>query len=170
ECLSTAGEYGPALEMTRAALAIAEEIDHPQWTAAAVGVLGYIYLDLYAFDDALECLSRALDLATSLNSPYQLSGVVGALVSLHVARGALDEAGEALRSVMTDDLPLQPPSCRMIWAAAIELALARGDAAWALDTVDALYAATANAPEDGEIPRLARLKAAALAALGRQPE
>src|SRR5690606_5284047 len=45
-----------------------------------------------------------------------------------------------------------------------------GDAAWALDTVDALYAATANAPEDGEIPRLARLKAAALAALGRQPE
>ncbi|MFN8470196.1 MAG: helix-turn-helix transcriptional regulator, partial [Caldilineaceae bacterium] len=59
---------------------------------------------------------------------------------------------------------------RLLAAAAVEVHLAAGDSAAALEAVEALIGATANLTAERVVPRLWRLRGLALAALGRYAE
>ena len=55
-----AGDYGRALAATREGLAIAEELEHREWTAIDHSNLGFIHLDLLAPTLACQHCERAL--------------------------------------------------------------------------------------------------------------
>jgi DNA-binding CsgD family transcriptional regulator len=88
------------------------------------------------------------------------------LASVLVAQGALAEAEVTLAWVLDPATGMQTQGERQLWCARAELALARDDPAGALAILDRLYATAANLRDEGDIPRLVRLKAAALVALG----
>jgi DNA-binding NarL/FixJ family response regulator len=83
-----------------------------------------------------------------------------------VAQGELPRAEDAL-AAFDPAMPTRTIGQRLLWCARAELALARNDPTGALAILDRLYATAANLRADSDIPRLARLKAQALAAVGQ---
>jgi tetratricopeptide (TPR) repeat protein len=82
DCLAWRGEYDRAIPLAREALALAQEIDHLEWTAGTLRLLGAMWLDLLAVDTAREQLEEAhaivinkLDVIT----PEQLASLRAAL-------------------------------------------------------------------------------------------
>ena len=166
ECHAAQGAYGRALGALGDALALAEEIEHRQWIIQALCGLGGLYADLLALSTARACYERALALARETRSLLWIEALTGALAALLVAQGALGDAAALLDAALD---PATPPVCqgqRQLWCALAELDLARADPVGALAILDRLYAGAANLRDEGDIPRLARLKGLALAALG----
>ncbi len=62
------GEYARALEVARAGLALAEQIEHRQWLTAAHWQVGVLLLDLLALPEARHHLEQALVLAREVGS------------------------------------------------------------------------------------------------------
>jgi non-specific serine/threonine protein kinase len=168
QVLSTAGAYGGALEAMRTGLQIAVEIAHHQWQIDAELMLGALAFDLLAVDPAVEHFRRAHDLAEAIGSLYWLRTAAGFLASALVARGQLETAAALLGEVLEPDTPAVTMGERHAWCARAELALARGEPAEALTILDRIFAASPNVTPGVEhlIPRLALLRATALAALG----
>jgi tetratricopeptide (TPR) repeat protein len=115
--LGPRGEYAPALEHARSALAIASAIEHRQWIAGCHATLGALLLDLLALPAAREHLERALDPARVLGSRLWAeiaSAVMGSVCilqrDLSTAAAVLDAAGEA-------DDSLRTIWARMVWCA-----------------------------------------------------
>jgi DNA-binding CsgD family transcriptional regulator len=169
ECFAAAGDFGRGLELLREGLAIAEEIEHRQWMAQAHMGLGGLHADLLALPTACLHFEQVLELGRALRSPLWLTIAVGHLASALVTQGELDAAEEALAEFDTDT-PMRTPGQRLLWCARAELALTRDDPVAALAILDALIATAANLTGEGDIPRLARLKAQALASLDRAEE
>jgi DNA-binding CsgD family transcriptional regulator len=71
-----------------------------------------------------------------------------------------------LQPLLSDDTPRRTLGQRLLWLAQAELALARSQPQTALAIVDRLYGETRHLQDEAEVPRLARTKAAALAAAG----
>jgi DNA-binding CsgD family transcriptional regulator/predicted negative regulator of RcsB-dependent stress response len=161
-----AGEYDDALEATRASLAIAEEIEHRQWTAVAHYMLGAVYAGLLAFSQSRSHLERAFDLAREINSPYWIRNTAGSLASVAAAQGDLDRAAAVLDLVLDTEASNASLSRRLVWSAMAELALQRGEADRALQIADHLVASAPNASTGRPIIRLEKLRGEALQALG----
>lgn len=166
EILAAQGAYAQALGELRAALALAEEIEHRQWMIQALCGLGGLYIDLLALGQARASYERALLLAREIDSLLWIRDLTGMLASVLVAQGALAEAEAALAGVLDPTTAMRTQGERQLWCARAELALARDDPAEAVVLLDRLYATAANLREEGDIPRLARLKGMALAGLG----
>jgi DNA-binding CsgD family transcriptional regulator/tetratricopeptide (TPR) repeat protein len=169
ECIAAAGNVGRGLELLREGLATAEEIEHRQWMAQAHVGLGGVHVDLLALPAARLHFEQVVKLGEALRSRLWSTIAVGRLASVLVAQGELDAAEEALAE-FGPDTPMRTPGQRLLWCARAELALARDDPVAGLAMLDGLYAAAANLTGEEDIPRLARLKAQALAALGRAEE
>ncbi len=162
------GAYGPALADLRAALAIAEEIEHREWTADSLHGLGKLYLDLLALDEAHACLTRSLELARELNSMIWERHAVALLAMVCIAQGELERA-DALLATESDDID-QPPTLasRLLLAARAERALAGSTPGEALALLDELAKGATNGGPDGSAaPHLRYLRGRALAAAGR---
>jgi DNA-binding CsgD family transcriptional regulator len=91
------------------------------------------------------------------------------LAETHVARGDLDTAATLLAE-QRPDLSMQTLGQRRVWLARAKLALARDDAAGALDIVDRLIASAAGRIGEHDIPLLALLGGECLLTLGRREE
>ncbi|MFN8540515.1 MAG: tetratricopeptide repeat protein [Thermomicrobiales bacterium] len=166
ETLAAQGNYARALDALREGLALAEEIEHPQWAIQTLRGLAGLHTDILALPPAHAEYERALALAREIGSPLWIGDITGALAALLVAQGALADAEAMLGEVLDATTPTRSLGHRQLWCARAELALARGDPALALAILDRLYAAAANLRDEGDIPRLARLKGTALATIG----
>jgi DNA-binding NarL/FixJ family response regulator len=165
--LGPMGEYGEALACTREALAIAEELGHEQWTAAALIVSGAILLDLFQLDGARVHLERAHALGREMNSAVWIEQSGDFLAAVYAVQHHPD-----LTRVLLDSPPLEGGdglTTRWRGAAEVSMALAEGRAADALNEVDALTGLAQPAP-GAPILRLSRLRAEALHRLGRDEE
>ncbi|MCC6626289.1 MAG: AAA family ATPase [Chloroflexi bacterium] len=165
--LGAGGHFAHALTTAQAALTLAEEIDHVQWQVQALAVLSLLHRDLLAPAAERAYLEQVWSLSQAIRSPIFVNGT-GAAFAAHLVRiDDLPAAERLLDDLAGPALPVQSQGHRWLWMARAELLLARGDAAGALAIVDRLYAAAPNLTAEGDIPRLALLKATALAALAQ---
>jgi non-specific serine/threonine protein kinase len=170
-CLGSQGHYGRALAAAHASLEIAQEIEHPEWTTAALCVLGLLHRDLLALPTARAYLERSLAQAQAIGSAHWLLLATGMLVSTLAEQRDVRRAEVLLNSALDPvDAPHGSLGQRVMWCARAELALATGDAMEALRSVDKLAKAAPNPPLAGPMLRIERLRGEALAGLGRYSE
>ena len=185
DCLAWRGEYDQAIPLAREALELAQEIEHLQWTAGALRLLGVLSLDLLAPHEAREHLEEAHRIALRLGSHIWLRWTAAPLAQARCRTSDIDAATEALdraaRSATAGDDPhavSRPTGTgltlgeRQLWFARAELALAQRRPEIALDIADARLASERAANPDSVlgVPRLSLLRAEALTALQRFDE
>ena len=164
------GNYARALERVSSGLAIAERIDHRQWTLGCHATLAALYLDLLALPRARQHAERALSLAQELRSRLWAAIVSAVLARTCVHQRDYSAAAATLDATVGTDAPMRMLGDRMLWCARAELELARGDADGVLGIVDRLIASDPNTEPDAVVPRLWRMRGEALAALRRRDE
>ena len=169
-CLGSQGEYGRAFESARQSLNIAEEIEHLQWQTAAHTVLGGIYSGLLAYPQAREHCEQALALAREIGSLVWTRLAAGYLASVAILLHDLAQAEKLLHDTLSPDTPAETMAQRMVWCASVELALAQGDSARALEIIDRLIASSAQEVEGQSGLRILKLSGEALIMLQRPAE
>jgi DNA-binding NarL/FixJ family response regulator len=160
------GEFGRALALLQESIAIAEEIDHQQWLVQARWELAQLFTTMELYGRARDDLERVLASAQAIHARGWTSTATAGLASVLVALGEMEAAQTVLSETLTAETPMRAQGERLLWAAQAELALARDQPQDALAIVGRLYATAASLTNEGQIPRLAQLKATALAALG----
>jgi non-specific serine/threonine protein kinase len=135
--------------------------------AQAHWVLGALHADLAALPAARRHFEQALALGRALNSRVWVGSATAGLAAVLIRQGEPAQAEAVLAAALSPGAPVQTQAQRQLWCTRAELALAAGDCAAALDAVDRLYATAVNLTAEGDIARLAWLKAQALAGLGR---
>jgi DNA-binding CsgD family transcriptional regulator len=168
--LGPRGEYARAQEVAQRGLAIAEEIEHPQWMTAGHRVLGALYLDLLALSEAQLHLEQALALAQEIGSWFWTRNSSALLASVYIERGDLAQAEALLTAVPASDAPPQTQAHRLIWYVRAQLALAQGKADRVLAITEQLFASAVHVAGEQSIPHLAHLRGKALATLNRPAE
>jgi tetratricopeptide (TPR) repeat protein len=164
--LGPQGRYSEAIANAGQGLKIAEDIGHTQWMAGALHALGSIYLEMFDFDAAVSHLTRSRDLARSAGTRYWEKNSTGVLASALVAGGDVAGAREVLSSVLSPDLPARTIGERLLWSAAVEVALAEGEAAQAWSAIERLDQFAANLDVAPRGVRYCLLRGRTLLALG----
>jgi DNA-binding CsgD family transcriptional regulator len=160
------GEYARALGLAQQALALAQEIEHSQWTGYAHAALGTLYHDLLAWNVARDHLEQAIKYAEQIGSLYLRRVVVSYLVRTCIEQNEPRRAESLLAAAVADAAP-NTMLRRAHWRARAELALAQDDPPQALRLTDELIAAVPNLSEHPArvIPRLWLLRGECLLAL-----
>jgi DNA-binding CsgD family transcriptional regulator len=133
--LASLGDYGGGLAAAQSGLELAKAIDHRLWQAWGEIVLGLIYHELLAPEEAYRRLQSARALASEVGSTFMSTAAGGLLASACLELDRLDEAAE---------LVIEPPTGKVVGGefgsakAAVELALARDNPAHALQILEAL--------------------------------
>jgi DNA-binding CsgD family transcriptional regulator len=166
-CYQAVGDGGRALESARRCLAIAREIEHRQWEAAALFALGTMAVDLHAFAAAHRLLAQASALAAEINSRYWFQFATLVLAKTHVYQRNLTGARATIDAVHAPDAPMRSWFDRSGWLVRAELALVEGEPARALAIVDDLIATTRQSATARAIPALWLVRGEALTAIGR---
>ena len=169
-CLGSQGEYGPAFSATQQGLSIAEEIEHRQWQAAAHTVLGGIYSGILAYVEAREHFERALALARKSSSLFWTRLATGYLASLTIAQNDSVGAEKLLQREFDPEISDYTMAQRMLWCAAVELALAQAKPGRALEMIDRLFTADIRASDGKSGLRVLKLRGESLAAMQRFAE
>jgi DNA-binding CsgD family transcriptional regulator len=169
-CLGGQGEYGGALAAAGASLAIAREIDHQEWTTAALCVLGGLHRDLLALPAAREYLEQGLASARAIGAPHWIRVAAAMLASTLAEQREIRGAESVIASALGPNTAHASMGQRLLWSARAELALAAGEPAETLRISQELAVSAPNASEGRLVPRLERLRGEALAALGRTAE
>ena len=86
------GHYDRAFALTHDGLQIAKEIQHDQWQACMLRVLGYLYLDLLMPEQARLYLVEGMALAKKIGSDFWTVSLSSALASALVALGDVNAA------------------------------------------------------------------------------
>jgi DNA-binding CsgD family transcriptional regulator/tetratricopeptide (TPR) repeat protein len=169
--LSTPGEYGRALQYAETGLQIATEIEHQHWQTLAHILLGAIHLDLFSLPRAREHLEEALTLSSHTGSDYWGLTTLGFLVPACILQNDVQRA-EATLASFSPNTAMQTVGQRQAWYARAELYLAQGDATRALEIIEQLIAFVPGSSESigVSMPRLTRLRCAALTKLGKKEE
>ena len=165
--LGVVGRYGLALEQGRSSLVIAEEVDHAQWIVGAHLVLGGLYLDLLAPAVARRHVERARALAEEVGSAIFAGQAIAVLSLCHQLGRDLGAAEALLRPALHPDGPTRLGVERLCWRLTAEVALARGEAALALEVADRLIGSLEPGCAPSVVPQLWLLRGQALARLGR---
>jgi len=185
ECLSERGEYDRALPLAREALSQAEEIQHREWTAGSLRLLGAMALDLLAPSIARDHLEAAHRIAVRLGSRvwtrWTAAPLAMARARMSDLPGALDVWHSAARLTGIEGNPLLDDApgatartlgeCHL-WLARAELALVEGRPELCLDIATARLAAERARSRASllGVPRLSLLRADALTTLERYDE
>jgi len=136
------GRYALALQTGQDGLAIAQEIGHPQWTAANQYALGLVHYDILDLPQAVRYLEAGLVLSQQLRSQHWTRCHIGMLTLAYVDSQALDQA--AAVQALDPDVRQPPESIgeRLVTFGRAYLARGRGDFDQALVTLESLMAAT----------------------------
>ncbi|MBM3134701.1 MAG: tetratricopeptide repeat protein [Chloroflexi bacterium] len=161
------GQLGQALESVRSTLALASAIGHREWLVGGQAVLGTLYVDLLAPEEAQPHLEQALALARQLRSQHWIHAASSALAAAWRLRGDPARALAYLTPILAGNAAMDTVHRRACWIRRAELALAQGDAPLALDIADRLIASAPGLAPGQVIPLLWLLKADALAATGQ---
>jgi predicted ATPase/DNA-binding CsgD family transcriptional regulator len=168
--LGPRGEYAYALKVAQEGLALAEQIEHHEWMIHGHWELGTLFLDLLVLPEARASLEKAFTLAHEVSSWNWIRIVSGFLARVLILEKDFKQAESILTSAIEPDAPMQTIGQRLVWAARVELALARGDPNMALSITDRLIASAANLSEERIVPHLWKLRGEALAGLGQISE
>jgi DNA-binding NarL/FixJ family response regulator len=156
------GYYRRAFELASSGLGLAEEIEHTQWMAGALGSLGALYVDVMDPERARPVLERALTLAHELGSLVWSPYAAARLVMATTLERDVSTGAEILEREMAEDTPFEAATQRQLWCARAELLLARGEASEALAIAEKLAATL----QPGKVaPRVWILRGNALVAL-----
>lgn len=169
-CLASQGAYDRAFSAAQQSLSIAEEIEHRQWQIAAHTILGGIYSGILAYAEAREHVEQALSLARKSSSLVWTRLATGYLASLTLAQNDLTRAEKLLQGEFDLEMPVFTMALRLMWCAAVELALAQAHPARGLEMIDRLFAADTPAVEGQSGLRVLKLRGDTLAALRRFTE
>jgi tetratricopeptide (TPR) repeat protein len=161
------GQFGEALECTQNALEIASRINHREWMAGSHSILGALYTDILAPEEARPHLEQALILSQKLRSQHWYHHTCGALAATWCLLGDPAQALAYLTPVITRTTAMDTLLKRMCWARRAELALYQEDPSLALDIVNRLIASTLGKSSGRVTPFLWLLKGDALAAAGK---
>jgi tetratricopeptide (TPR) repeat protein len=173
------GDYAMALDRSEASLALAREIGHAQWEVLAHLALFELWLALRDEERGMAHGRRGLDMARSVGSRHLQRSVAGVLAARLARWGAGAALAQAERDVASAlDAGATPEDAQTIgqrhcWVGRAEIALARGDAASALQVADALLGSLPNLGAPGTTgtgPVLAHLRGRCCIALGRYAE
>ena len=184
DCLAWRGEFDRAFPLLQEALALAGEIRHRQWTAAALRTLGAMSLDLLAPDLARTHLETAHQIAQRLGSRVWIRWTAAPLAVARARTGDLPEAIEVLDAAVRlsahDLLSMRTEASgssptlgeRQLWLARAEVALVEKRPEVALQLADTRLRSERAANPDSKlgVPRLSVIRAEALSALGRLDE
>jgi DNA-binding CsgD family transcriptional regulator/anti-sigma regulatory factor (Ser/Thr protein kinase) len=183
DCLMWRGEYDRAIPLTREALEQAEEIEHREWTAGSLRLLGAISLDLLAPHAARKDLEAAYQIARKLGSRVWIRWTAAPLAVARARTSDLSGAVEVLDDAAnvggpTRDGLARPDSDaltlgeRKLWLARAEIALMQRRPDTTLEIVDARLASerAANPHDVLGVPRLSLLRGEALVSLERYDE
>jgi tetratricopeptide (TPR) repeat protein len=160
-------QFGQALEEVRSALDLAAAMGHREWLAGGRAILGGLYVELLAPEEAQSHLEQALALAQQLRSRHWTHYTCSALAAAWRLRGDLTQALACLTPVIADDPAMDTVHRRTCWIRRAELALAQGDVRLALDIADRLIASAPGLAPGQVVPVLWLLQADALAAAGQ---
>jgi DNA-binding NarL/FixJ family response regulator len=167
------GEISNALAEIRRAMALAESIEHREWSAACWWMIGLTHFNVHDLTEARPAFERALELARQIGSLFWTRMIGSALARTLIDLGELDRAEDVLASLFGSvgdggggDGTLL--SSHRSWSVA-SLALAQDDAAQALAVIDANLAALPNI-DRGVVPALSMLRGRALVNLDRLAE
>ena len=149
-------------------LDIAEEIEHRQWQTAAQSVLGGIYYGLLAYPQARAHFEQAVALAREIGSLFWTRIATGYLASALISQDDLGQAELVLNGELDLQTPTQTMAQRLMWCAQVELTLAQGNPARALDITNWLITSDPNTSDGEHILRVSKLRGEALMAL-QQP-
>lgn len=171
-CQASQGSYDRALPLSEEALALATEIGHHHFLLFAHLAAGALAIDLLDGTTARHHLEQAMELARLGGSPYWTrisASLLGTALSLE---GRLPAAAALLDGLLPGEPPPGTGALRQLWCTRAELALAEGAGDRALAIVEQIAAADPHLGALGEAagPRLAAVRGAALAALGRTAE
>jgi len=161
------GQFGRALDAVQGALEIATAIDHHEWMAASQSILGALYTEWLAPEEARPVLEQALALAERLHSRHWIHHATGYLA---VACWLLDDRTQArvyLEAVLSPGTGMDSVHKRTCWARRAELALLEGDPSLALEIVERLIDSAPGMSPGRVIAFLWKVKAEALAAVGQ---
>ena len=164
------GQFGHALKDAQRGLQIASEIGHREFMVTNRHGLGELYNELLAPDQARGHLEKALTLAIELHSQNLIHDVTGALADAHILLDDLPGVQTCLEKVLSPRMPMDTLGIRYCWARRAELALSQDDPALALDITERLIASAPGMSPGRVITFLWKLKAEALAAMGRTEE
>jgi tetratricopeptide (TPR) repeat protein len=164
------GQYGQALETVHNALRVAAAIGHREWMAGSRSILGELYVELFAAEEAQLELRQALALAERLHSQHWIHHATAALARACCLLNDLAQAQDWLDTLLSPGTPMDSIHKRACWARRAELALLRGRAPLALDIAERLIASAPSMSAGQVIPYLWQLKAEALAAMGQTEE
>ncbi len=161
-------DYGALFSDYPTSIAIAREIEHHQWLAAATSGLGRVLLDLLVPEEAAPYLEPSFAGVQRMRASLWLYHVAGFMVTLYAMRGEWAEV-DALCDEIIPDAHFQglPHGLRHLWCSKGEAALLRGDAETALQISTALIQNAFPHSQTQVIPRLWLLHGAALTALNR---
>jgi DNA-binding CsgD family transcriptional regulator/tetratricopeptide (TPR) repeat protein len=132
------GDLGRALDQLRAALEVAEHVDHHERAIGNRSALGTQWYELLDSDRAVAIFEEALQASRRSGTRFWTNLVAAYLASVLINRGECERAAAVLASVAGAEGPLQSYGRRHIRFAQGELALARGDAMHALAVADEL--------------------------------
>jgi adenylate cyclase len=164
------GCYGQALEVIQRGLDIATQIGHREWIVGNRCVLGNLYLELLAPEEARQQLEAALILTEELGSQVWLRQATGTLAAAYCLLKDCTQGQMLLEPVLSAERPMDTQNKRYCWARRAELALYQGDAARALDIVERLIASAPGMPPGRVVTFLWKLKGEALILLGDMKE
>lgn len=163
------GQFGRALEAVQDSLSIATSIGHREWMAGSRSILGHLYVELFAAEEARLQLRQALALAEQLHSQHWIHDATGTLAAACCLLHDLAQAQAWMDTLLSPGTPMDSIHKRACWARQAELALLQGRASLALDVAERLIASAPGMSPGKVIPYLWQLKAEALSAMG-QPE
>ena len=161
----TIGDYKKALALAQAGLAVAQEIEHHQWIVAANLTLGYLYLDVMAWENAQPHLEQSLSLAHSVRSQNWIMLASGALARMGVMMNRLEEGRKCLDAILPEPVVFETMGQRTCWFARAELALALGEPETTLEIVERLEMGAQKSAPNRTIPILNFLHGRALMAV-----
>ena len=126
--LASSGKYSEGLELIRAGLDLAKAIDHRHFMATGYMILGAFHLDIFALTLAQAHLEQARSLAQETKSYIWLGMITAFLADTYTQQRKFTEADAILRTLLTDDLPIQASHQRHLWRAKDQWYLAQGQA------------------------------------------
>jgi DNA-binding CsgD family transcriptional regulator/tetratricopeptide (TPR) repeat protein len=131
--LAYLGDYGQGLSAAQSGLELAQAIDHRLWQVWCHIVLGLIYLELLAPDEAYRHLCSGRAMATEVGASFMTGFATGFLASTCLLLDRPDEAARLLPERLSGQVVISDYSLTI---ASVELALARQDPTQALQMLD----------------------------------
>jgi DNA-binding CsgD family transcriptional regulator len=170
--LRTQGRYGQAYELAQNATALAEELEHAEWSSFGWAAQAEIHRDLLNLDLARKYYERSLERVDQSGNLEIKYTVMANLARVHLDQNQLDLAANLLNDTLPDEDHVQTMAQRLIQYGFARLALEEGNPQKTIEILDRLLSSSIelSGQEDLQSPYLNYMRGDALRRLNRHAE